>query len=58
MTGPAVLLTAIAAIDVVPPFDAPWMVRDRAPRAATAPAAAAAAALPVGIGRSQNRPWL
>ncbi|KIZ07781.1 hypothetical protein MNEG_0171 [Monoraphidium neglectum] len=58
MTGPAVLLTAIAAIDVVPPFDAPWMVRDRAPRAATAPAAAAAAALPsVSLADFWARRW-
>jgi hypothetical protein len=27
MTGPAVVLTAAAQLDVVPPFDAPWLVR-------------------------------
>ena len=27
MTGPATLLTTVANIDVVPPFDAPWLVR-------------------------------
>jgi hypothetical protein len=52
MTGPAVLLTAAANLDVVPPFDAPWMVGPQGRVAAGKRRA------PLSAGTAQPRLWV